>query len=161
MVEKIFIPSVHGEQNISGQGNSDLERQKLFLLIKNHPEQCRSSMIRNKLLDEAAQYKATDMAAKKYVAHTSPDGVSANQNILNFGYLLPSNYSKDSNNCESLVAEASGRSEKILNAWYTSESHKVHVLGLINFYREQECVGIGYVKTDRYTYAVFLSAPCY
>src|SRR3989344_3789576 len=34
------------------------------------------SLVENKLLDQAAQLKAEDMAAKGYFAHTSPEGKS-------------------------------------------------------------------------------------
>ena len=84
--KKIFIPSVHKQDDFQGaMSDEDL----LFEIIQNSPYQGRKSMSRHPLLNNAAQAKAEDMANKNYFSHTSPDGISANQNVRNIGYILP------------------------------------------------------------------------
>lgn len=159
---KIFLPSVHKQDEVSGQASFNLKRDQLFLLLKNHPDQQRKIMNRHPLLDEAAQIKAEDMAKRLYLSHTSPDGLTANENIVLTGYKIPDYYSKKGNNGESLYRGHNG--EKInrpVDGWYNSPHHKIHVFGTDNFFKDQECIGVGWAESfDDYAYVVFISMPC-
>lgn len=117
-------------------------------------------MVRHPLLDLAAQKKADDMAEKDYFAHTSPEGITANQNIASVGYKLPDYYFKKPNACESLSIGGHTPEDNAIG-WLNSPKHRPHVYGENNFYREQECIGIGksISRGGRNIY-VFLSAPC-
>lgn len=162
MTRILFLPSIYGAHKISGQSLFDQKRDELFLGIKHHPEQKRNKMDRHPLLDEAAQHKAEDMAIRGYFSHTSPDGISANENIILTGYPIPDFYSKKGNNGESLSKGHKGiLISRFIEGWYNSPKHRVHVFGHDIFYRNQECIGIGWsVDTEDIAYQVFISMPC-
>lgn len=154
--EKLFMPSVK-KFSLSDLSDTDI----LFELIKNSPYQQRKLMIRNLLLDLAAQKKADDMAEKDYFSHTSPDGITANENVRSVGYKLPDYYAEKGNNCESLSI-GGNRPEDNVAGWLGSPKHRPHVFGDPTFYIQQECIGIGKAvnKADGRNIYVFLSAVC-
>lgn len=154
---KIFIPSIKKESGgVSGQSDRDI----LLYLIVDSSYQQRTKMYHNKLLSLAAQRKADEMSSLDYFGHTSPAGVTANENVRSAGYSLPDFYPVKGNNVESLSIGGT-RMEEIVEGWYSSSKHKGHVFGLLDFYKSQECAGIGLsVAKDGRTLAVFLSAPC-
>jgi hypothetical protein len=103
------------------------------------------------------------MAARNYFSHTSPDGVSANQNVRNSGYELPSFYPENGNQLESLaVGPDYTKAKHVVQAWYDSPHHKDHVYGKNDFFRTQTCIGIGQALSpeDKKLYFVFISCPC-
>lgn len=160
MANILFLPSIYRSKDVSGQSSSDEKRDEIFLRIKNHPEQERKRIIRHPLLDEAAQNKAEDMAKRKYFGHTSPEGLTANENILLTGYEIPDYYPKKGNNGES-ISRGGGIPHKVVEGWFNSKPHRVHVFGHDGFYREQECVGVGWAEGTDFNYSVFISMPCY
>lgn len=79
-----------------------------------------SALQRNPLLDEAARKKAEDMFAKDYWAHVNPDGVEPWYFITQAGYsyvYAGENLAKDFQD-----------SEKVVDAWMASASHKANLL---------------------------------
>lgn len=92
-----------------------------------------------------------------------PDGYGPNKAVTLAGYELPEWWGDDldANFIESLAA-GSPDAASAFNAWISSEGHRIHVLGEVDFFREQTRYGIGYahVPGSPYTrYYVFVSAP--
>jgi len=161
---KIYIADVRKEDVPIPAPVPEPVEDKLFRLIRDSDiqQRDRSKMVRHPLLDQAAQRKANDMAAKHYFAHTSPSGVSANQNVRTTGYRLPEWYPLNGNNVESLFI-GSDLPEDAAGAWLDSDHHRPHVYAEDNFFRNQNCIGTAYAPfpgEEHRGYWVYLSAPC-
>lgn len=155
MAYKIFLPFVAKET----KADDELENI-LFDLIYHSSYQRRIAMYQNVILWAAAQKKADDMAQKNYFGHTSPSGLTANELVRGMGYELPDWYRAKDNNVES-ISVGGGKPETVAIAWLNSPGHRVHVYGEIDFYREQQCVGIGRsTARDGRILTVFISAIC-
>lgn len=160
----LFLPSIYNQQSQpSGQSPFESVRNEIFVRIKNHSQQQRMAMKRHSLLDEAAQNKAEEMARLNYFSHVSPDGVSANENIRQTGYLVPYPKKGKDNNGESLYKGHNGEAiQSPIDLWYSSPGHRIHVFALDKFYVKQECIGIGVAEDNQeIRYIVFISMPCY
>jgi hypothetical protein len=119
---------------------------ELAQLFLNDPGQQRKQMICHPTLVLVAQRHADDMFDRQYFGHCNLDGLCPNKRATNTGYPLPQSYAENGNNIESLAVNQKNADD----AWAAlldSPSHRVHVLGEIEFFREQECYGIGY--TDK------------
>lgn len=78
------------------------------------------SLTENKLLDQAAQTKADDMAAKGYFAHVTPDGRQPWDFIAAAGY----DYEYAGEN----LAVRFTDSKDVVNAWMASPTHRENIL---------------------------------
>lgn len=155
---KIYLPDVENEERL------DVVQELLFRIVRDSPHQRRQQgcMQRHPSLDQAAQYKAQEMARLGYFGHTSPAGVSANQNVRKVGYPLPDWYPFGGNNVESLYI-GTDRPQDAADAWFASDHHRPHVYGQDAFFAGQCCVGVGYApfpQEEHRGYFVFISAPC-
>lgn len=74
----------------------------------------------NALLDQAAEAKASDMAAKGYFAHTSPDGKTSWTWFQMAGY----KYSRAGEN----LAEGFPDAQSVETAWLNSPSHRENIM---------------------------------
>lgn len=74
----------------------------------------------NTLLDQAAQAKADDMAAKGYFSHTGPDGKTPWQWVAGAGYVYQ--YAG-----ENLAVRFTDSSE-VINAWMASPTHRANIV---------------------------------
>ena len=145
----------------------DPESHELATLMREHPLQQREFMQCDAILTSAAQWKAEDMVARKYTGHCTPDGICANRIVQRFGYRLPSNYTENGNNIESTSANRR-TAEDAFYALLNSSSHKAHILAELEFFRAQNCYGIGFHEerpTIRYPWPtirawVIMTAPC-
>lgn len=72
------------------------------------------------LLNQAAQLKANDMAAKSYYAHVSPDGTIPPAWLNKVGYRFQAMG-------ENLVVDRES-SEQVVSAWMGSQSHRENIL---------------------------------
>lgn len=132
------------------------------LLFRTAPWQKRHNPHTDPILMAAAQAKATDLATRDYANHVSPDGVSANQNLLNFGYPLPDWWDRASNQVESFAAGQVDVAAAFA-ALLSSPKHRLHIAGDDLFWASQDCFGVGYAWTpnSRYhAYYTVISAPC-
>lgn len=156
MAHKIFLPFARKENT-----TLDQEEDILFDILLTSPYQKRKTMVQHPLLWLAAQKRADDMAEKNYFAHISPTGVAANDVARSVGYVLPDWYPAGKNNIES-ISIGGGKPENVALAWLNSKKgHRLQVFGDDEFYREQECIGIGRSEAqDGRIISVFLSAPC-
>lgn len=138
------------------------QAQVMAALIAGHPGQRRATMVLDPILQQVAQARAEDMAARHYFDHTNPEGYGPNYLVRQAGYPLPSYYltAPTANNIESLAAD-SPDAELILQAWLASPGHRVHVLGEQAFFAAQIEYGIGYATSTGGEYSeywVFISA---
>lgn len=129
-------------------------------LIREASWQRRDELACHPLLALAAQRKAQDMLNRRYFGHTSPTGMTANQNVLSVGYPLPDYYVLD-NNVESIGLNFPSP-QAMIDAWAFSPSHGPHLTGSHAFFAEQTCGGVGFAQgaASRGVYYVFISAPC-
>lgn len=129
------------------------EEAALENLLRNSQGQQHPNLVLNQILTDQARRKAQDMANRGYFGHTDPDGLGANQWVLAAGYVLPSYYdtSLSGNNIESIAAGQSTPDE-VWQAWMNSGGHRSHLLGEIDFYREQIDYGIGFVHNENSPY---------
>ncbi len=135
----------------------------LFKKISHLSGQQRSSMNLDPILCLVARQRGADMARRHYFGHTTPDGKGANYLIGQAGYLLPSYYdlSRSGNNIES-IGMSPGPAKQMVALWLNSSAHRSHVLGELEFFREQTSVGVGVFRSSTapyYKYYVLLSAP--
>lgn len=120
----------------------------------------------NDTLAKVAQEKAEDMAKRDYFDHVDPDGNGINIRILKAGYKMPEAWTnKKSNNFfESIAAGKKGIKESIVQLLYdsgamphTAAGHRVHLLGMNDFYSNLKDIGIGHAdggKWGSYTVVV-------
>ena len=155
---QVFVPLVVTEPRCE-PSSQEAEFEALF---RSDPNQTRAAINCNPTLSAVAQQRAEDMAARHYFSHVNPDGVGPNQLVRDAGYHLPSFYSmeRDGNNIESIAGGFASAQE----AWtglLGSPAHRRHLLGEVDFYREQIDLGIGFVEdpdSDYRYYWVILTA---
>lgn len=139
---QVFIPLLVTEPACE-PSSQEAEFEALF---RTDPNQTRTTIDCDAVLSAVAQLRAQDMADRAYFDHVNPDGIGPNQLVRDAGYQLPSYYSlaRDGNNVESIA----GGFTSAQDAWdglMGSPAHRRHLLGEIDFYREQIDIGIGYV----------------
>jgi uncharacterized protein YkwD len=153
-MRELYLPYVpndlgEGPTPLEGQGEQPADMQdRLFALVRDHPGQRREGMERNPKLDEAAQNKAYAALESKTYTHTDKNGVGPNFYARPY-YDLPGYYSraKDGNNIESMVMRRL-TPQHAFDAWLNSPGHRKHLLGELDFYKQQTQIGIGYVVVD-------------
>lgn len=170
-METTYLPDIQNRRPTEPHPTETVV-ELLYRIIRDSPHQERDKflMTRHLFLDQAAQQKANDMVEKNYFSHTSPTGISANQNVRMTGYRLPEHYPLDGNNVESLYIGGDDAKEtalevaqEVADAWLNSEHHRAHVYGQNDFFRKQMCIGVGYApiqKEENRGYFVYISAPC-
>lgn len=140
----------------------NVEEAELAAIFQTDPAQSRERIECDVVLSEVARQRAQDMAARHYFGHVNPDGVGPNLLVRASGYALPDEYSmsQDGNNIESIA----GGYESAEAAWsglMDSPAHRRHLLGEVDFYREQTDLGIGYffdADSDYQHYWVIITA---
>ncbi|KAL4125515.1 hypothetical protein PRIC2_009098 [Phytophthora ramorum] len=93
----------------------------------------------NKKLQNAAQGHSNDMAAKDYMAHTSPDGSTMAQRIKDAGY--------DRTASGENVAAGHTSVQQVMEAWMNSEHHRDNILR-----NKFTHFGCGYAYSESSTY---------
>ncbi|MFN8440606.1 MAG: CAP domain-containing protein [Caldilineaceae bacterium] len=122
-------------------------------MLRTYPGQQHPNLVLNAILTQEARRKAEDMAKRGYFGHTDPDGFGPNHWVMTAGYTLPAFYdsSPSGNNIESIAAGQTTAADA-WDGWMHSNGHRSHLLGEIDFYREQIDYGIGYYHDDNSTY---------
>lgn len=133
----------------------------LFDLIRLHEGQERDEIRCHPTLVAAAQWKAEDLAVHDIWGHTASNGESPNETVRRFGYNLSGDYSDSGNTCECLAAGMDDPAYA-LKLLLESENHRRHILGENDFFQDQECAGVGYVRSTKgfIHYWVVLIAHC-
>jgi len=163
--QAVYLPMISAANVVAANLTCDLndEEAAIFQMMKTDPKQGRDEVRCNPLLARVARARARDMATRQYFDHVDPDGHGPNYLVLDAGYRLPDWYdhSDRANNIES-IGGGFQDAASMWQAWLGSEYHRIHVLGNVSFYAEQEEVGIGYYEDENSPYGkywVVISAP--
>jgi uncharacterized protein YkwD len=165
---RLFVPLVRADTpslDATTDTSCALSAQEkaLAALMAAQAEQQRPALVCHAVLAKVARARAEDMARRDYFSHVNPDGFGPNYLVIQAGFPLLSWYDQRpaANNIESLAA-GYGDAAKTWNAWLNSPSHRVHVLGLNDFYANQVLYGVGYFRLEGSTYVnywVVITAP--
>ncbi len=155
----VFLPVVMTAP-ICELSATEAQVEALFL---SDPNQTRVEIGCNYVLSSVARGRAEDMARREYFDHVNPDGIGPNQLVQSAGFDLPDWYdmSDQGNNIESIAA-GQNSPQAVWRSWMDSPSHRRHLLGEVEFYRNQTVVGIGhhYDPNSKYGhYWVIITAP--
>ena len=163
--QAVYLPMISAADVAAANLTCDLndEEAAIFQMMKADPKQGRDEARCNPILAKVARARAKDMATRQYFDHVDPDGHGPNYLVLAAGYRLPDWYdrSERANNIES-IGGGFQDAASMWRAWLGSEYHRIHVLGSISFYADQEEVGVGYYYDENSPYGkywVVLSAP--
>jgi hypothetical protein len=128
-------------------------------------EQERPSMVIDPALGMYAAWKASDL-----ITHTLPPGhVASNgewptDSLRRMGVWIPEWWPAGSNPCESIVYNARNF-DRVFELIYNSPAHRSHVLGEVDFYREQSRIAAVWAVNEPrepeewWTIAVLVSLP--
>ena len=146
---------------VSHKLNTD--EMKMFQLVSGSRLQKRTQIHLDPILCKVARQRAADMAKRNYFSHVNPNGQGPNYLAKRAGFMVPSYYdqSVSGNNIES-IAMTPGNSKEVFGLWLNSDGHRVHLLGDLDFYKQQSSVGVGVFRSPvapHYKYYVFLSSP--
>lgn len=135
------------------------EAQQLAFLFTSDQEQRRVHPHCDSRLVQAAQYRANDMVNEQYFAHISPSGDSPNAVARRFGCKLPDYYETQGNQIESIGLNlASAQAE--WDAWKSSPGHRMHVLGELDFWKQQDDYGFAVSQSSWGKVYVVITAVC-
>lgn len=125
-------------------GNNEQARL-LVKLINEDKDQNRTNIRCNSMLTEAAVAKAERMSEFGLVLHNL--GGSPNSRLRDIGYKLPEHYGHEFNsNQVEAIAGGYSSAEEVWDAFKRSDSHRTHLLGVHEFYLEQDEIGVAFVK---------------
>ncbi|KPL81995.1 hypothetical protein SE15_12730 [Thermanaerothrix daxensis] len=150
----LYLPLVMRSESTACQPLTPQE-QAVLDKMRSDPNQGRQAFNCDPILQRVARERAQDMGLRNYCSHINPDGYGPNYLVRQAGYPLPTWYGQEAgaNNIESIACYASSTlsdwqsvSVTIWQNWMASEEHRVHLLGLNNFYAEQTDYGIGYAN---------------
>ena len=133
-------------------------QNQIAVLFSTDPEQRRVNIVCDPKLILAAQYRADDMQARHYFAHTDPDGHTPNYWARKFGCYLPDTYPLEDNQVESIALNYP-TAEITWQAWKNSPGHRAHVLGTDLFFAKQVRFGIGYSAGSYGIFYVLVTSP--
>lgn len=118
------------------------QARELAELIQQDPQQQRFEIVCHPLLAQAAEDKARTMADYGLVRHNL--GGSPNSRLLEIGFPLPDHYSGLMGNQVEAIAGGYSSPKDVWKAFKNSPQHRQHLLGEIDFYREQQYMGVGF-----------------
>jgi uncharacterized protein YkwD len=164
---KLFLPALNTGGDFQGSGKAPCSLNEaesaIAAAMKVHPNQKRAELVCDSTLAAVARARAKDMAERAYFSHVDPDGHGPNYLVSAAGYDLPDWYDRRAaaNNLESIAAGYSNPNQA-WSAWMDSAMHRLHILGLNDFYASQTRFGIGFYSLDGSPYAdywVIITAP--
>ena len=143
---KLYLSSIVQQ---SASCDPSPEEQAVADLMINDPDQERETLTCNPILAQVASERAVDMGVREYFGHVNPDGYGPNYLVEHAGYLLPDYYDQSpiGNNIESIAAGYTSAAA-VWEAWMGSEAHRVHLLGLTDFWEDQYEYGVGYAYVE-------------
>ena len=119
----------------------------------------------NDTLAMVAQAKAEDLARNNYFDHVDPLGYGLNYYVSKAGYKLPQGWLDEpfANYVESLAAGSTNPKEGILQLLNDGEEpdhdkagHRIHLLGIDEFFGKGVDVGIGWVNDPKSEYNTYM-----
>ncbi|WP_181405104.1 CAP domain-containing protein [Aestuariibacter sp. GS-14] len=136
-------PLQAADNNDNACGFNETAR-RLAALIMQDTHQQRSHITCHPLLAQAAEDKARTMADYGMVRHNL--GGSPNGRLREIGFPIPHYYSGVMGNQVEAIAGGYSTAESVWDAFKHSTSHRQHLLGELDFYREQQYIGVGFYK---------------
>lgn len=121
---------------------NNVEARQLVKLIMEDAEQRRVKISCNVLLMQAAADKAKLMAERGMVKHNL--GGSPNGRLRGIGYKLPPYYGAAFSNQVESIAGGYQTAKEVWRGFKNSEAHADHLLGRLDFYLEQNEIGVGF-----------------
>lgn len=158
----LFLPIVMHHDNTICHLNAQEERIAQLLLT--HVQQKRQQLRCHPILAQVARSRAEDLGTYNYFSHINHQGYGPNYLVQAASYRLPQEYSQavDGNNIESLGA-GPDNADSMWGAWANSDKHRVHLLGLNEFFVEQIDYGIGFARVPssdyQYYWVVIIARP--
>lgn len=136
----IYLPLIVGYPDECALNDQEAA---LVSLLQNLPEQGRTTLVCNAILQRTARLQAQDMAARGYCNTTDPEGFGPNYRVSTAGYILPAYYSttQDANNIQS-VACGYSTAEAMVQAALPND----HLEGKGKFWSAQTEYGIAYYE---------------
>jgi len=119
----------------------------------------------NDTLAKVAQAKAEDLAKNEYFDHVDLKGYGMNYYVAKAGYKLPKEWLDDpsANYVESLAAGSSDPKAAIIQLLndndekdHNKAGHRVHLLGIDEFFGKGVDIGIGWVNIPNSEYTTYL-----
>jgi uncharacterized protein YkwD len=119
----------------------------------------------NDTLAKVAQAKAEDLAKNNYFDHVDPKGYGLNYYVAKAGYKLPDGWLDEpsANYVESLAAGSANPKASIIQLLNDNDEpvhdkagHRVHLLGIDEFFGKGVDVGIGWVNSPNSEYQSYL-----
>ncbi len=139
---------------------TNMVADKLEQLMRDDAQQERPIVLCDKRLVIAAQRRAEDMVHNRYFSHVDLSGHQANWWAIRAGCNLPTYYTPDGNNIESIGLNFINADD----AWAglkLSPPHRNHILGIHPFFKKQIYVGTGYAEsTWGRVYVILSSEAC-
>ena len=126
-------------------GFSEAARELAALIIEDEAQQ-RPQIQCHPLLAQAAEDKARTMADFGMVRHNL--GGSPNGRLREIGFPLPHYYSGLMGNQVEAIAGGYSTPSSVWKAFKHSTAHRHHLLGELDFYREQQYIGVGFFKDN-------------
>lgn len=131
------------------------EEYAVFVLLSEHPDQERTGIRCDARLVQAARARCELFRQVNGLAAHYPMGVNPHKTVVDHGYKLPDvcrtqgpvNYIESAavGQRPAYPAKAWALGEEVVAAWiHSPKGHMRHVLGLIDWYREQTVWGVGY-----------------
>lgn len=117
----VQLAIVRPEVVIPERQNDFINSENIWILVNEMRAQYGGGVIaQNSRLDEVAQLKANDMAARGYFSHVDPDGNKIFPEIKDHGYY----YQRAGENLGLSFTSA----QALMDAWMLSETHRANIL---------------------------------
>ncbi len=124
-------------------GNNE-QAQRLVALIKQHQQQQRQQLHCHPLLNEIARIKAGLLIENQDIWHNAGH-LTPNQLLRHHGFKLPRHYPVFGNQVEALAGGKNSAADTF-DSFLNSEPHKKLLLGEDDLFRQQDQIGVAYVK---------------
>jgi len=141
---------------------SSAEAETLANLLRTDSRQQRKVLNCHPGLVRAAGQRAVDMAVRRYFSHCDPDGLCPNAYATRNGCKLGEGYAPNGNQVESILAGI-GLPSAVWATLTASPAHARHLLGQIDFFRNQDDYGVAFIAypgSPYQYYTVFMIAKC-
>lgn len=135
---------VYAKDSVDNACGFNQSARELAALIIQDEAQQRAEIVCHPLLAQAAEDKARTMADFGMVRHNL--GGSPNGRLREIGFPLPHYYSGLMGNQVEAIAGGYSTPNSVWKAFKHSTTHRQHLLGELDFYREQQYIGVGFYK---------------
>lgn len=136
----VFLPIVGGPPP-EPEPEPETPATAFVALLTSDNRQQRRSLEVCACLEQAAMWRAFGLSHGDPWSHVDRHGIRPNAYARRAGCVLPPDYAMDGNNVESLCA-GSPDANVMFAALAASASHRIHLFGELDFYRQQDKIGV-------------------